>query len=43
MKSCFTMPEYDCHDAVYSREIVDVIVLEDKVLKDTGFNVKIES
>lgn len=43
MKSCFTMPAYDCHDAVYSREIVDVIVLEDKVLKDTGFNVKIES
>ncbi len=42
MKSCYTMPVYDVHDAVYSREEVDTEILEKAVLEQTGFKVKIE-
>ena len=43
MKSCFTEPVYDVHDAVYSRERIDPASLEDVVLEETGFAVYIES
>jgi len=42
MKSCFTQPVYDVHDAVYSREQIDPRVLEQTVLEQTRFRVKIE-
>ena len=42
MKSCYTEPVYDVHDAVYSREQVDTKILEEAVLDQTGFRVKIE-
>jgi len=42
MKSCFTQPTYDVHDAVYSREVLDPQILVDAVLGQTGFKVLIE-
>ncbi len=42
MKSCFTQPTYDVHDAVYSREVLDPQILVDAVLEQTGFKVLIE-
>jgi len=43
MMSCFNTPEacHQVHDAVYSREEVDMQVLENAVLEVTGFEVKI--
>lgn len=45
MMSCFKLPEacHQVHDAVYNTEVVDMRVMEDRVLKDTGFTVKISS
>jgi len=42
IKSCFTQPGYDVHDAVYSREKIATEALEKAVLEQTGFHVKIE-
>ncbi len=41
MKSCYAMPVYDVHDAVYSRETIEPDVLEKAVLDQTRFKVKI--
>ncbi len=41
VKSCYTQPVYDVHDAVYSREEVDADILEKAVLEQTGFKVQI--
>ncbi len=43
MMNCFNAPEacHQVHDAVYSREEVDMQVLEQAVLEVTGFKVKI--
>ena len=43
MKNCFREPDMaiDLHDAVYSREEVDMQVLEQAVLEATGFKMKI--
>lgn len=45
MMSCFDTPEacHQVHDAVYSRQKVDPKILEQKVLKDTGFKVQIST
>jgi len=43
MKSCFSEPIYDVHDAVYSREVLDPKLLEKAVLEKSGFVVSIES
>lgn len=43
MMSCFYEPSacHQVHDAVYSKEIVNPQIIEDKVLNDTGFKVNI--
>lgn len=43
MMSCFDTPNscHQVHDAVYSKQQIDVDVIEAKVFKDTGFKVKI--
>ena len=43
MMSCFSEPEacQQVHDAVYSKESIDIEVLEEAVLENTGFEVKI--
>ena len=43
MMSCFDEPEscHQVHDAVYSKQQLDPSIIEAKVLKDTGFKVKI--
>lgn len=45
MMSCFANPQacHQVHDAVYSKEIIDVSIIEDKVLNDTAFIVKIST
>lgn len=43
MKTCFTKPAYDCHDAVYSREKIDFDHLKNIVFEKTGFSVGIEA
>jgi len=42
MMSCFRGYVHEVHDAVYSKEDVDISVLENAVLKQTGIAVKIE-
>ncbi|WP_434579772.1 hypothetical protein MLC52_06990 [Sulfurimonas sp. NW15] len=43
MMSCFSTPEacHQVHDAVYSKEDIDSKIIEDYVLDQTGFEVKI--
>ena len=43
MMSCFNTPEacHEVHDAVYTKEEIDLKLLEDHVLEETGFTVKI--
>jgi len=43
MMSCFDIPSacHQVHDAVYSKQEIEVEVLEQKVLNDTGFKIKI--
>ncbi len=43
MMSCFAEPSscHQVHDAVYSKQIIDPQMIEDKVLNDTGFKVNI--
>ena len=43
MMSCFSEPKacHQVHDAVYSKEQIDIADMEAKVLADTGFKVKI--
>lgn len=42
MMSCFEGFVHEVHDAVYSKEIVEISLLEQKVLEHTGIKVKIE-
>lgn len=43
MMSCFDEPSscHQVHDAVYSKQIIDPRIMEDKVLNDTGFKINI--
>lgn len=45
MMNCFSVPEacHQVHDAVYSREEVDPRLIEESVLEETGFVVKIST
>ena len=45
MMSCFNEPSacHQVHDAVYSRQILDPKVIEEKVFVDTGFKVQIST
>lgn len=42
MMSCFEGFVHEVHDAVYSKEVVEISVLEQAVLNQTGISVKIE-
>jgi len=43
MMSRFDMPEscHQVHDAIYSKQVVEIQTIESKVLNDTGFEIKI--
>jgi hypothetical protein len=45
MMSCFNEPSacHQVHDAVYSKQIIDPKIIEEKVLADTGFIVQIST
>jgi hypothetical protein len=42
MMNCFSGFVHEVHDAVYSKEVVDISILEQTVLEQTGISVKIE-
>jgi len=45
MMSCFNNPSscHQVHDAVYSKQIIDSVTIEEKVLEYTGFKVQIST